>query len=281
MIKKLFVFSLILLSVLGCTNGALKPKDFSEDEINKKYPYWQVGIERFEIDSRLTKYTTITVDEKKYMLICMALIRLAVNTEEFVNGVNAKKNELGSSVDDSYDGHVLKIGDKYDAQKVIDCVRSLKYDFVYRKMNTAAGAGTGEMGKSRYLRYGLQPESQIPTGGWVGFSSGKWGSLDDPLYGDYYTYMKSQAYANVAALMFHEHMHNTGFHHVGQYAVPYTLDGIVRDILNRILWKDAINGTTPNLKNKYKKQVDELIAYYLTEYKDLLNEDTIFDPNVK
>ena len=93
--------------------------------------------------------------------------------------------------------------------------------------------------------------------------------------------MESQTYANVAGLMFHEHMHNLGFNHFGDYNVPAALQGIVTGILNKILWKDAIEGNTPNLKNKYKKQVEELIAYYLTEYKDLLTEDSIFDPNVK
>ena len=57
------------------------------------------------------------------MLVCMALIRLAVNTEEFVNGVNEKKNELKSSVGDSYDGHTLQYGEQYNAQKLIDSVR--------------------------------------------------------------------------------------------------------------------------------------------------------------
>ena len=142
-------------------------------------------------------------------------------------------------------------------------------------MNVSAGTGTGEQGKSRYLRYGLQNENDIPTGKWIGLSSGNWGSLDDVLFGDYFTYMQSQTYANTAGLMFHEHMHNIGFHHVGQYAVPYTLQDVVTGILNEILWKDA------NMRNKYEKQINELIAYYLTKYKHLLNEDTVFDPSAK
>ena len=64
MIKKLFILNLLLLFIFGCNSSMLKPDDFSKEAINKKYPYWQVGIERFEIDSRLTKYATITVDEK-------------------------------------------------------------------------------------------------------------------------------------------------------------------------------------------------------------------------
>ena len=39
MMKKLFVFVLLLLSVLGCQNGVLKPDDFSRETIDKKYPY--------------------------------------------------------------------------------------------------------------------------------------------------------------------------------------------------------------------------------------------------
>ena len=210
------------------------------------------------------------------MLVCMALIRMAVNTDEFVNRVKAADAQLGSSVEDSYNGHNLKVGDKYDAQRVIDCVRSLKYDFGYKKrVGVPVGTGVGPVGKSRYLRYGLQPENEIPIGEWIGFSTGNWGSLNDVLFGDYFTYMQSQTYANTAGLMFHEHMHNIGFHHVGQYAVPYTLQGVVTGILNEILWKDA------NMRNKYERQINELIAYYLTEYKHLLNEDTVFDPSKK
>ena len=213
------------------------------------------------------------------MLVCMALIRVAVNSDEFAERVKASKNSLKSSVGDSYGGYTLQYGDQYDPQKLIDCIRSLKYDFGYKKrVGVAAGNGVGPVGKSRYLRYGLQPENEIPIGEWIGFSTGNWGSLSSVLFGDYFTYMQSQIYANTAGLMFHEHMHNIGFHHVGQYEVPYTLQGVVTGILNEILW-NPIWG--PALKNKYEKQVNELIAYYLTEYKHLLNEDTVFDPGKK
>ncbi|MEI0524312.1 hypothetical protein R4K54_00130 [Brachyspira murdochii] len=265
MIKKLFVFSLVLLSVLGCTNGALKPKDFSKETIDEKYPYWQVGIERFEIMENVGKYTTIKVNEKRYTLRCMALIRTAVNSEEFVNSVKAKEAQLVSSISDNYAGQSIKPNDKYDPQKLIDCIRSLKYDFIYRKMNT--GGGTGAVGKSRYLRYGLQPDSQIPTGNWVGFANGNWDS-GVPLYG-----FESWPYASWASLMFHEHMHNIGFNHFNGNDVPTTLQIVLYELMKRILYGD--------LKNKYYKQLEELTAYYYTEYKDLLNEDIIFDPNVK
>lgn len=69
--------------------------------------------------------------------------------------------------------------------------------------------------------------------------------------------MQSQTYANVAG-------HNIGFNHFGDYNVPAALQGVVTGILNEMLWK-PIEG--PALKNKYSKQLDELIAYYLTEYK--------------
>ena len=39
MIKKLLILTLVILSVLSCSNSVLKPNDFSEEEINKKYTY--------------------------------------------------------------------------------------------------------------------------------------------------------------------------------------------------------------------------------------------------
>ena len=47
--------------------------------------------------------------------------------------------------------------------------------------------------------------------------------------------MQSQTYANVAGLMFHEHMHNIGFNHFGDYNVPAALQGVVTGILNEML----------------------------------------------
>ena len=73
--------------------------------------------------------------------------------------------------------------------------------------------------------------------------------------------------------MFHEHMHNIGFSHVGTYAVPYALQDIIQKLIERILYGD--------LKDKYAKALDELTAYYYTEYKDLLLEDSVFDPSKK
>ena len=73
--------------------------------------------------------------------------------------------------------------------------------------------------------------------------------------------------------MFHEHMHNIGFNHVGGHDVPSTLQNIMTDLMNRIL-----NG---DLKSKYAKALDELTAYYYTQYKHLLLEDSVFDPSKK
>ena len=85
MMKKLFVFVLLLLSVLGCQNGVLKPDDFSRETIDKKYPYWQVGIESFEIDSCVDKYTTITVDEKNICWYVWLLLELQLILMSLLN----------------------------------------------------------------------------------------------------------------------------------------------------------------------------------------------------
>lgn len=265
--KKLFLFVLFLLSLfaLSCNNNVLKPSDYSKEEINKKYPYWQVGVSRFEINENVGKRTSITITEKRFILRCMALMRLAVNTTEFADGVYAKKSELISGENDSYGGYTLKPGDPYDPQRIIDIIRSLKYDFVYKKMNT--GAGTGWVGSSRYLRYGLQPDSEIPIGDWVGFVNADWVSwsrITDPVND-----LSNSGYATTTGLMFHEHMHNIGFLDPNTYA----LDGIVGNIVTRVISGD--------LKDKYAKELDELTAYYYTEYKDLLLEDSVFDPSKK
>ena len=114
---------------------------------------------------------------------------------------------------------------------------------------------------------GGQNSDQIPTADWVGFENDNWIKWSgDSLYG----------YASFSGLMFHEHMHNIGFTHndVNKNSnVPYGLQDVVQKLIERILYDD--------LKDKYARQLDELTAYYYTEYKNLLREDSIFDPNIK
>lgn len=267
MIKKLFLFSLLLISVLSCTNNALKPKDFSEDEINKKYPYWQVGVSRFEIASSEKTYTTITVEEKRFILLCMAYMRLVVNTEEFVEEIYKNKDQLRSSVTDQFAASAYKIkqDELYDPDQLIEIIRTLKYDFLYRKSNSNPAGASGAVGDIRYVRYGY---TTVKTGDFVQFVNKNWISWSTWPGGN-----TIGGFASTAALLFHEHMHNIGFQHVGNNKVPYVLQDIVQNILNRILAGD--------LKDKYATQLDELTAYYYTAYKDLLTEDSVFDPNLK
>ncbi|MEI0478466.1 hypothetical protein [Brachyspira pulli] len=266
MLKKLFIFSLLLLSVLGCNNNVLKPDDYSKEEIDKKYPYWQVGVGHFQIANNLKSYTTITVEEKRFILRCMALIRTALNSEEFPTEVRAK-GALTAGGNYSYGNFSIKAGETYDPDILTEVVRTVKYNFTYEKLSTG-GAGLGTVGVSRYARYcGGQPLDQIPTADWVGFENANWIQWSgNSLYG----------YASFSGLMFHEHMHNIGFTHatINQNSnVPYGLQDVVQKLIERILYG--------NLKDKYARQLDELTAYYYTEYKHLFNEDTIFDPGIK
>ena len=266
MIKKLFILNLLLLFIFGCNSSMLKPDDFSKETINKKYPYWQVGVANFQIANNLTSYATITVEEKRFILRCMALIRTALNSDEFPTAVKAKGN-LTAAANYSYGNFSIKAGEAYNPDKLTEVVRTLKYNFTYEKLKTG-GAGLGTVGVSRYARYmGGQNPDQIPTADWVGFENDNWikWSGDSP-YG----------YASFSGLMFHEHMHNIGFTHndVNKNSnVPYGLQDVVQKLIERILYDD--------LKDKYARQLDELTAYYYTEYKNLLREDSIFDPNIK
>ena len=257
--KTLFItlslFTMILF-LLSCNNNSLKPDTYTKEEINKKYPYWDVGVAEFKIAENLTNYV---------ILRCMALMRTAVNTTEFPTKVNEKKNELGSSVGASYGTFSIKKGDIYNPDIMVEVIRTVSHDFIYEKMNTGGAAGLGVVGQSRYVHYvGGQPVDQIPTADWVGFVNANWIQWSgNNLYG----------YAFFSGLMFHEHMHNIGFSHVGAYAVPYALQYVIEELIKRILYGD--------LKSKYAKALDELTAYYYTEYKHLLLEDSVFDPSKK
>ncbi|WP_302280202.1 hypothetical protein [Brachyspira pilosicoli] len=262
--KTLFItlnlFTMILF-LLSCNNNSLKPDTYTKEEINKKYPYWDVGVAEFKIAEDLTNYATITVEEKRFILRCMALMRTAVNTTEFPTEVNKNKNKLVSSVDARYEKFSIKKGDMYDPNIMVEVIRSLQYtNFIYEKRSTR-GVALGALGQSRYVRYlGGQAPNQIPTANWVGFENANWIKW-------------SYGYASFSGLMFHEHMHNIGFNHVGGHDVPSTLQNIMTDLMNRIL-----NG---DLKSKYAKALDELTAYYYTQYKHLLLEDSVFDPSKK
>ena len=258
--------SIIISFLLGCNNNYLNPDAYTKEEIDRKYPYWNIGMSEFKIAENLTNYTTITVEEKRFILRCMALMRTAVNADEFPTEV--KKKDLASSVNASYGGVTIKVGDKYDKDKLVEVVRSLQYtNFIYEKMTTG-GAAFGTVGQSRYVRYlGGQNPNQIPTANWVGFENANWIQWSgNSLYG----------YASFSGLMFHEHMHNIGFTHVAQTSsnnVPYALQDVVQKLIERILYGD--------LKTKYAKALDELTAYYYTAYKHLLLEDSVFDPSNK
>lgn len=268
--KKLFLFCLILfisLFMFSCNNNILKPSDYTKDEIDRKYPYWKVGIERFQIDNTENRYTVLTVDEKRFTLEGMALIRLIINTEEFALEVKAKQGQLISGENDSYNGKSLKEGDVYDTSRLIDVIRTVQKNFIYEKSSKNQSGGLGTLGNSRYLRYGLQEENKIFTGDWVCFQNQE---------GKTWISWNNYRVIDFARLMFHEHMHNIGFNHTSVNNgkdVPYQVHGIVDSIGNKILYGE--------LKNKYARQLDELTAYYLTEYKNLLSEDTVFDPSKK
>ena len=45
----------IISFLLSCNNNSLKPDTYTKEEINKKYPYWDVGVAEFKIAEDLTK----------------------------------------------------------------------------------------------------------------------------------------------------------------------------------------------------------------------------------
>ena len=77
---------------------------------------------------------TITVEEKRFILRCMALIRTALNSEEFPTEVRAK-GALTAGGNYSYGNFSIKAGETYDPDILTEVVRTVKYNFTYEKLS--------------------------------------------------------------------------------------------------------------------------------------------------
>ena len=144
-------FIFLLLFILGCKN-TIKPSDYTKEAINKKYPYWQVGIDRFYIAPEISSYTVITVEEKRWALRSLALMRAIINTPEFETEF-LKKTYI-SSVNESRGGYPITNGQEYDKNRLLAVVKNRKYNVQYCKYNRTSQVAVGGIGPSRYALEG-------------------------------------------------------------------------------------------------------------------------------
>ena len=251
--RVLFSFLLSIL-FLSCGNNFISPSSYSKDQIDKKYPYWKVGVSNFWVDGD-NDYTELTVSEKRFYLSSLALIRLIVNSEEFnyVFQKNADKfvADLTVSKEEGAIYPVVK-GDKLNVDRLIKVIRVVSYDVEYGKGSHKNYQAFSDEGNYHYSFYGSSIE--LLTGKRIWF----------PNY-----YLIDWAYNNLyyfSALVFHEHLHNIGFTH--NSATIYAMQDMIQNLGYRILEGD--------LKDKYEISLDELTAYYFTEYKRFLLSSTVY-----
>lgn len=247
-------FIFLLLFILGCKN-IIKPSDYTKEAINKKYPYWQVGIDRFYIAPEISSYTVITVEEKRWALRSLALMRAIINTPEFETEF-LKKTYI-SSVNESRGGYPITNGQVYDTNRLLAVVRNRKYNVQYCKYNRTSQVAVGGIGPSRYALEGYI--NNLGDATFVGIPNMNWKS--EFAYG---------IFIGFVGVIFHEHLHNTGLNHLNGHDTPTAIQTVAEGIGKRILSGD--------LKDKYQKQVEELTAYYYTEYKEWLTTSTIHNP---
>lgn len=247
-------FIFLLLFILGCKN-TIKPSDYTKEAIDKKYPYWQVGIDRFYIAPEISSYTVITVEEKRWALRSLALMRAIINTPEFETEF-LKKTYI-SSVNESRGGYPITNGQVYDTNRLLTVIRNRKYNVQYCKYNRTIQVAVGGIGPSRYALEGYT--NNLGDATFVGIPNMNWKS--EFAYG---------IFIGFVGVIFHEHLHNTGLNHLNGHDAPTAIQTVAEGIGKRILSGD--------LKDKYQKQVEELTAYYYTEYKEWLTTSTIHNP---
>ena len=256
--KVLFSFLLTFIA-LSCNNNnnVMSPSRYSREEIDKKYPYWKVGVSKFWVEEK-NEYIELTVTEKKLYLRSLALMRLAINTEEFVEAFKKDAANFIADVTVSKDeGAVFpcKEGDLLDIDRLITIIRAFENNVEYGKGVHKSDTAYANGGAYYYALYGSSNDFYIGKSIWF------------PNH--YLVQWSGGDLAYFSALAFHEHLHHMGFTH--NNGTVYSMQGTLQNLEYRIDGGD--------LTEKYREAFDELTMYYFNEYKHLLMSSTVYDPN--
>ncbi len=262
--KKIILFILVF-SIISCADY-IGPNQYTQEAIDKDYPYFNVGVSGFFVFEEATNYIELTVAEKRVFLECLALMRTVANTEEFPVAISNASQEFKLDHNISKGPGVIyesTIGTPANRYRLWEVVAGTSYDVEYGKHLKNEGAAYATVGENYYSYYTkdrtMKPGTRIwgPNDYLV-----SWAGFGTP-YG----------MSSFTALLFHEHMHNIGFTHNGGGVIPYDYQAVVQELCGRILDGD--------LKDKYSKDLDRLTAYYLDKYKDHLVSSTVYDPSKK
>ena len=256
--KKILFSVLLAFMTLSCGNNFVSPSSYTKEQIDKKYPYWKVGVENFFIyvNTNKDEYIELTVAEKRRFLQSLALMRVAINSDEFVEIMNRDKDNFQVDVDiqDAKAAVKCNTGDPFNMDRLIEVLRAVSYDVTY---------GKGDLKNEQAWAIGPNYYFYAYYGSGVELSAGKKIWSPNKYLVDWY------GIETFSALMFHEHLHNIGFTHNND--TVYAMQKTIGELMGRI--------TGGDLKDKYRKAYDELTAYYITEYKHLLVSSTIYTPS--
>lgn len=273
--KSLLLVLSLVLAVFSC-----KLPDSSNSKagnIVNKYPYWNVKISQFVVDPNGNKTPEemeqirkmlFRIDEKKFAVEALALIKLVVNTPEFEKAVmdawdlyahNHGEVENGAYNIKQDEIHTKKL----DKKRLLQVIREANFSAKYIKI-IQKDIFRGALGDLSYAYHG--------------YKTYKFGNRIEGSYTRFEQEKREVFW--LAASIFHEHLHNLGFHHTksGVPDVPYTLGtNIMRDIGGIITGEK--NPTTSEeimLRDKYQKDLKELTAYYLSLYRRHFEKDTTY-----
>ncbi|MGL5955082.1 MAG: hypothetical protein ACRC0X_00530 [Brevinema sp.] len=243
--KQLLIIIAVLFS--SCSTVPEAPSDLmgtqkyplSLEEKAKLYPFWDIHVRGFKID---TLGKVIDINEKKRIFYLLDLMRFTINTPEFAEAV-LKGNYYSTVNYTSQDGkRSIKINDKLDPKELLNTIRRHAYPVTIRKKNIGSAAGQASLGT--YYLYLEEPSSKYSKNHW-------WIAFPDNQYWNEGGYLKD-AYA--AGLVFHELLHNMGFSHDSRVG---NSKEEIRNLQNN--FKAILD---EEFYTKYQKQLDAFSPFY-------------------
>ncbi len=249
-----FIFACKLPTASNAGSGA---------SIIDKYPYWNITISEFYVDPK-AKDMVLTVDQKKFAIEALALMKLVINTKEFEEAVLNDGKVYYSHKAGVFEGGQYNITEQeksskpLDKKRLLEVIRSARFSVKYMK-SSEKDLFRGAMGELSYAFYGYRPYN---TGQHI---QGSYTRFEQP---------KREVFW-FASSAFHEHLHNLGFAHISNDGgVPYAVGtNILQDIARRITGEKA--PFDPALQQKYQKDLQQLTDYYLKLYAKDLQHDTL------
>jgi hypothetical protein len=249
--------------------------DDSLIEDDNKYPYLPIKLKAFEVEDKDSngynptdedhiRARKIDIKEKEYMLKHLDLIRFVINTPEFEAAIFDPdyKFRAGRTATGTYG--TIGEGEYYDKTKLLALLKYASITTYFIKTDIGGDAtALGKAGRPYYVDVDLlknpskgpwDTDAHILFPNRVDWADGEFGGYGQEFPDN----------IDIAAIMFHELMHNLGTKH-GKAVHPEDTSEVMEDI-----FRATVNGAW---RKKYGKQVKEY-NYYQIKYKNFLTFTT-------